>query len=260
MSEFIQHTTLSLLRPAWHYLHPETGAVESELYQSSLISALLQGVYDGETNFADLEKHGDFGLGTFNGLDGEMVAFDGAFYQLHSNGIASLVLPEQKTPFAVVTFFKPDRELQIEEPMSKDDLLRLLEDTSEPNLFSAIRVDGHFGNVCTRTVALQTKPYPHLVDATESQAPQDFSEVDGTLAGFRSPAYAQGIDVAGFHLHFLRQDRLSGGHALDFTIAKARVQLATIRSLHIELPTSEAFQNATMNVSNVDKDIKKAEG
>jgi acetolactate decarboxylase len=260
MNDFIQHTTLSLIYPVWRYLHPEAGAAESELYQSSLISALLQGVYDGKTSIADLQKHGDFGLGTFNGLDGEMIAFDGAFYQLHSNGSASPALPEQKTPFAVVTFFKPERELQIEERMSKGDLLKLLEDASEPNLFSAIRIDGLFNNIRTRTVALQTKPYPHLVNATESQAIQSFSEVDGTLAGFRSPAYAQGIDVAGFHLHFLRQDRLSGGHTLDFTIHKARIQLSTIRNLHIELPVSDDFLNTKMNSSSEDRDIKKAEG
>lgn len=260
MSDFMHHPALSLIRPAWRYLHPEASAAESELYQTSLISALLQGIYDGEITFAELQKHGDFGLGTFNGLDGEMVAFDGAFYQLRSNGSASPVVPEQKTPFAVVTFFKPDKELQIEEPMSKDGLLKLLADSSEPNLFSAIRVDGHFTNVRTRTVAQQTKPYSRLVDATESQAVQSFTEVDGTLAGFRSPPYAQGLDVAGFHLHFLRQDRLSGGHALDFTAYKVRVQLATIRNLHIELPASDDFLKAPLNQTGMDKDIKKAEG
>ena len=48
---------------------------ESVLYQTSLMSALLSGVYEGSTTIADLLKHGDFGLGTFNELDGELIAF-----------------------------------------------------------------------------------------------------------------------------------------------------------------------------------------
>lgn len=36
------------------------------------LSALLQGDYDGEITYGELKKYGDFGLGTFNSLDGEM--------------------------------------------------------------------------------------------------------------------------------------------------------------------------------------------
>ncbi len=51
-------------------------AGEGEIYQISLMSALIDGVYEGETTIAELLKHGDFGLGTFNHLDGELIAFD----------------------------------------------------------------------------------------------------------------------------------------------------------------------------------------
>ena len=52
---------------------------ERVIYQTSLMSALLSGVYEGETTMADLLQHGDFGLGTFNHLDGEMIAFNRKF-------------------------------------------------------------------------------------------------------------------------------------------------------------------------------------
>ncbi len=59
---------------------------ESVLYQTSLMSALLSGVYEGSTTIADLLKHGDFGLGTFNELDGELIAFSSQVYQLRADG------------------------------------------------------------------------------------------------------------------------------------------------------------------------------
>lgn len=55
------------------------------------------------TSIADLLKHGDFGLGTFNELDGELIAFSSQVYQLRADGSARKAQPEQKTPFAVMT-------------------------------------------------------------------------------------------------------------------------------------------------------------
>jgi len=50
------------------------------LFQTSTIDALLEGEYDGDISFAELEERGDFGLGTLEALDGEMIALDGGFY------------------------------------------------------------------------------------------------------------------------------------------------------------------------------------
>ena len=58
------------------------------LVQTSTIDALLDGVYDGELTYAELSRYGDFGIGTFEGLDGEMIAFDGAIWQVKSDGKA----------------------------------------------------------------------------------------------------------------------------------------------------------------------------
>src|SRR5215203_1726820 len=76
------------------------------LFQTSTIDALLDGNYEGDVSFAELEANGDFGLGTFDALDGEMVALDGSFYQIRSDGRAYPVDGQKKTPFAVVTFFE----------------------------------------------------------------------------------------------------------------------------------------------------------
>jgi acetolactate decarboxylase len=220
----------------------------------------LQGVYDGGTTFSELMQHGDLGLGTFNALDGEMVALDGCFYQLRADGSATKVSPEQKTPFSVVTFFQPEKELAIEEPIVKTELLKLIEAATEANLFSAICIDGHFTGMKTRTVARQEKPYPPLTKATASQAVHEFPEVEGTLVGFRSPAYAQGLEVAGFHLRFIQKDRCAGGHALDFTVSKGSIKIATLHRLHIKLPQSPEFLRARTDCADVDQEIRTAEG
>jgi hypothetical protein len=94
MSELTLEGSLALMKPAWHHLNPGGDHAAGELYQTSLMSALLEGIYEGEVTYGELREHGDFGLGTFNQLDGEMVGFDGIFYQIRSDGSARRVTPE----------------------------------------------------------------------------------------------------------------------------------------------------------------------
>jgi acetolactate decarboxylase len=249
-----------MIRPAWHRVSGSLDHRAGELYQTSLMSALMAGLYEGEMTYGEIRKHGDFGLGTFNDLDGEMVGFDGTFYQLRSDGSARPVSPEQKTPFAVVTFFRPEQELEVVQPMTKRDLLALIEAATNANLFSAVRVDGLFDEVRTRTVQRQARPFPPLTEAAKHQAENVFTGVQGTLAGFRTPTYAQGIGVAGFHLHFLRQDKQAGGHALDYRLRAGKVQLCTVHDVRIELPTSGEFLKANFEDQAMTEKIKAAEG
>jgi acetolactate decarboxylase len=51
------------------------------LFQVSISSALVEGVHDGEVSVKSILERGDFGLGTFANLDGEMVVLDGRVYQ-----------------------------------------------------------------------------------------------------------------------------------------------------------------------------------
>jgi alpha-acetolactate decarboxylase len=90
------------------------------LYQTFLMSALIAGINEGDVTYGQIRQYGDFGLGTFNDLDGEM-GFDGTFYQLRSDGSARPVTGDQKTPFGVVTFFRPEQELDVAQQMAKSD-------------------------------------------------------------------------------------------------------------------------------------------
>lgn len=77
---------------------------DHDIYQTSTMLALLDGLYDGVVAFEELQKHGDFGIGTFDQLNGEMIAFDGEFYHLLPDGTAHRVKPEETTPFPLSPF------------------------------------------------------------------------------------------------------------------------------------------------------------
>jgi acetolactate decarboxylase len=260
MAQPVISGSLAMIPPAWHHVSGSNDHRAGELYQTSLMSALIAGIYEGQATYGEIRKHGDFGLGTFNDLDGEMVGFDGTFYQLRSDGSARPVTGDQKTPFAVVTFFQPEQQLDVVRPTTKSDLLAMIEKATDANLFSAVRVDGIFDEVHTRTVQRQVRPFPPLTEATKHQAEKVFTNVEGTLAGFRSPTYAQGIGVAGFHLHFLEQDKQAGGHALDYRLLSGKVRICIAHDLRIDLPTSGEFLKTNFDDRKLNEKIKAAEG
>jgi acetolactate decarboxylase len=236
-------------------------AHQREVYQFSTISALLEGVYDGDATIADILRHGDFGLGTFNHLDGEMVILDGICYRLRADGTASLAASTDRTPFAAVTRFHTDFEIAIQSPTAGSEVTGAIDrQIKSANLIYAIRITGRFSELHTRTVTEQEPPYPPLTQATEGQAETRFTAVSGVLVGFRTPEFEQGISVAGYHLHFLNSDRTGGGHVLDFTLEDGQVAVSGASQLHLSLPTSGAFLDAQLSGPDLSERISKAEG
>lgn len=232
-----------------------------EVFQTSTIGALLDGAYDGDLTVADLLRHGDFGLGTFNRLDGEMVILDGTCYHLRSDGTASIAGGSERTPFAAVTRFHAAHTVDIGTDTSRNDLLARIDATVESaNLIHGVRVEGRFAEVRTRTVKAQTPPYPSLTQASDEQAEQLFENIDGVLIGFRTPEFEQGIAVAGYHLHFLDGTRTRGGHVLDVTVSAGRVAVSTASELHLRLPTTSAFLAADLTGDDIGDRIRHAEG
>ena len=207
------------------------------LFQTSTIDALLDGRYDGDVTFAELADRGDFGLGTVDALDGEMIALDGDFYQVKADGLAYPLSPETKTPFAVVTFFEPDIALSLEGPMDFAALRAYLDALvgDEATLY-AVRVDGRFDHVKTRSVPRQHEPYPPLAEVVENQPTFEYSDVRGSLIGFRFPDYVQGLNVSGYHLHFITEDRSAGGHLLECRISSGELHVDHETDLSLELP------------------------
>jgi acetolactate decarboxylase len=207
------------------------------LFQSSTIGALLDGAFEGDVTFAELAEHGDLGLGTLNHLDGEMIALDGRFYRADVEGNISEVPPEERTPFAVVSPFEPAIQFDLEGSIDYDRLLAEIDRRIPADTAScAVRIDGRFEQVKARSVPRQEPPYRPLTEVVSEQQVFELADADGTMLGFRFPEYAEGIEVAGWHLHFIREDRARGGHVLDCRVETAHIQLDPSGELHVELP------------------------
>lgn len=234
---------------------------EREIYQTSTMGALLEGIYEGDVTIRELLRHGDFGLGTFNRLDGEMLVLDGVCYQLRSDGSAVIADPEERTPFAAVTWFRPDRTINISAPCDRGALKSRIDDALEStNLMVAVRVTGQFSTIRTRTVTEQHPPYRSFTVATQDQEEVTFREVEGTLAGFRMPDYEQGISVAGYHSHFIDSDHRHGGHTLDYELVWGTVEIGIRSELHLSLQRTREFLDAELDRENLDSKIRRTEG
>ena len=207
------------------------------LFQASTIGALLEGAFEGDVSFAELAEHGDLGLGTVNHLDGEMIALDGRFYRADVDGEIGEVTPEERTPFAVVVPFEGAVAFDVEGSVEHAALLDLIDARIPGDAATcALRIDGRFELVRARSVPRQEPPYRPLTEVVSEQRVFELHGVDGTMLGFRFPQYAEGIEVSGWHLHFISDDRTRGGHVLDSRVETAHVQLDPSSDLHVELP------------------------
>ncbi len=229
------------------------------LYQASTIDALLVGIYDGSTTFADLKRNGDFGIGTFDALDGEMIALDGTFYQAKANGTVLPVDDTAKTPFAVVKFFSPDTRLTFSGAKDLNSLMVELDKIlPTPNYFYAIRIEGTFPAIKVRSVPAQKKPYPGLAEAASRQSVFQFRDISGAIVGFRTPSFAKGINLPGYHFHFISADRKIGGHLLDCRIDQGVLSLDRALDLHLALPENAEFSQGNLGQDH-GHDLEKAE-
>jgi acetolactate decarboxylase len=248
-----------------HWDHPhgvhQDAARGRSVYQRSTMSALLDGIYDGDVTIDDVLSHGDFGLGTFNRLDGEMVVLDGVCYHLHADGSVNRADGRDLTPFAAVTYFEPDEAFDIDGPTDRDGLTAAIDSRLEStNLIYALRITGHFTTVHTRTVTKQDPPYVGMTEATKDQKETVLQDTEGVMAGFRMPDYEQGVTVVGYHLHYLDRDHTQGGHVLTFESARARVEISMRSELHLSLPTTPEFLSAHLDGGDIAADISRVEG
>jgi acetolactate decarboxylase len=224
------------------------------LFQVSTIDALLIGDYEGSVTFSDLRSYGDFGLGTFDALDGEMVAFEGTFWQVLADGTVTAVPGTMTTPFSVVTWFDPDQTFSLDGPVNLTGIEAAVDaHVTSPNYFFAVLVDGTFDSVTVRSVPRQEEPYPPLADAVLNQSVYTYTSVEGALVGFWSPAYISGINVPGYHLHFISDDRTMGGHVLGCTLRSGDVALDTTPRFTMVLPDTISFSSADLTGDRTDE-------
>jgi acetolactate decarboxylase len=237
---------------------PDPAARET-VYQVSTIGALQENVYDGTTTTGELKRHGDLGIGTFNALDGELILLEGTVYRFGSDGRVTEMDDRTLTPFAAATFFEPDI-IQPVSPGTSYAEFQTAADKALPtlNLPCAVRIDGVFRAVRTRAPRRQSRPYPRLVDALADQPEFEYRDVEGTMVGFRLPEYFKGVNVPGWHLHFISADRRKAGHVLSFAVLRASFACDLTPNLFMALPETGDFAGRDLS-RDTSRELKKIE-
>jgi acetolactate decarboxylase len=227
------------------------------LFQISTINALLEGIYDGEITFEELKQHGDLGLGTFNALDGEMLMLDGYIYQVKADGKVYPAEDSMKTPFSAVTFYEEDKILVLDSTLDYKSLEEFLDKIlPTENIIYAIKIEGLFKYVRTRSVPAQEKPYPTLAEVVKTQPEFEFHNINGKLVGFRLPDYLNGINVPKYHLHFITEDKIGGGHLLECETDRIKIGIDFTDKIFISLPETKEFYDADLEKG---RDLEKVE-
>ena len=215
---------------------------EHTAVQAGTFDALLESKYDGDLTFGEILRLGDLGVGTLQQLGGEVMILDGEVWLASADGSLRRVDGAERTPFAVVCHFAPTASLDQVDPLSLAQLCTELDSLAPGSAdILAFRVDGVFRDLELRSVHRQVPPYPSFADVVSHQTQWSVSESHGTVMGFRFPDSVAGIEVPGYHLHFLSDDRTVGGHVLSLTLVRGHLAVTDCDSLHVELPPGVAL-------------------
>lgn len=234
----------------------DTFEKKDTIYQVSVINSLLSGNYDGFVTIGELKKHGDIGLGTFDMLDGEMMVLDGEVYRIDSEGKVIKIKDEVTTPFAEVTMFEEDSTQNLKNIDSIDLLQKQLDKfITNTDLFYVFRIDAEFDYIKTRSVPKQEKPYPILSEVTKNQSIFEFHDVKGTLVVVWCPEYIGGVNVSGYHMHFISDDRTKGGHLLELRFQNGDVIVDETKNFEMHLSN----EGTKGSLTDIEDEINKVE-
>lgn len=238
-----------------------TASAES-IYQVALLQSLAQGYFDGSLTVGDLKTHGDTGIGTFDGLNGEMIVLDGVVYQAIGDGSVVVPADDETVPFSNVTFFEEDLTLAlsaIPDMASLQSALNEVVESNGSNLFYMVKIPGTFSSIKVRSEYKQEKPYRNLdVALAADQNEFDFEDIKGTMVGLYCPDYMGDLNSVGWHFHFLTEDLTQGGHVLQVSVDEATAMLDATPGFELFLPEDDTFQNMELS-KDMDEAIHKAE-
>lgn len=231
------------------------------LYQHGTLGTLMAGMLDGTVKISDILQHGDLGIGTLTGSDGEVIIVDGIAYHANEHNEFTELTGNEMTPFATVTPFDPDLQFDVRVISDQEAVLNeVLHQVNSENIFIAVKITGKFEMMHVRMMPKQDKPYTRLIESAKRQPEYTKEQIHGTVVGFFSPQLFHGIAAGGFHLHFVDDDHTFGGHVLDFEMNSGSVEVSKIETLEQHFPTdNEEFLEADIDYSNINEDISEAE-
>ena len=231
------------------------------LYQISTIQALTAGDYYPSCKVAELLTHGNFGIGTFENVDGEMIVFDGVCYQAKADGNVYVAGDDGNVAFASVANYKSSNDFEIKDITSLDSLITLLNtkvDETGKNFFYGCCIEGKFPKIDVRSVEAQKKPYIPLAEALKtSQRNFSYENEEGYLIALYCPEFDKEVNVHGWHIHFLSKDKSKGGHLVDLEMTSATAGICKIDNYEMALPNDSVFHD--LQLDGLANDVKAVE-
>lgn len=232
----------------------------AKIYQIGVLPAFLNGIYEGDVSFEQIQKLGDFGLGAVNQLKGELVGLDGEFYQMDEWGKASKVNPQNTTPFALVSQFIVYKKLRLHNIQSLEDLTKKILSVMEtPNIFYMFRIDGVFKDLHIRNESCQFITHQPLGELLPKiQKKQTLEESEGTLVASFCPSYCRSFTIENFHFHYINKERTLGGHVFNLKLEQAELQMQKSHEFMIQVFQTDDFYKCSMDV-DIPTELKKIE-
>ncbi len=232
------------------------------IHQVALLQSLKLGHFDGSLSIKALKKLGDIGIGTFEGLNGEMIVLDGVVYQGDQNCHANIMNDAVTVPFSNVTFFDNDFAFELKDVETKsalEDILNVAVENYGVNSFYMLKIPCTLNNILIRSEARSNKPYPTLVKALESQKEVSLENIDGTIVGLYCPPYMGGLNTVGWHFNFISSDKKFAGHVLGLNIKTGEAQFDKTDNFALHLPGNNADFNSLNLAADLSEDVHKAE-
>lgn len=224
--------------------------IPQNIWQNAPAISLNNGQYLGLTSVREIKYFGNHGVGAWDQLDGEGVIVNGRFYKIHASGKVEEMPDSATMAWAVVTQFATESTVTLTQQGSYAQLQANIDPTFPTlNTHYAIKIIGEFTHLTTRSLPRQKPPFPPLCQVIPSQPEFHFASIRGTMVGFRSPDYVGNFGVPGWHLHFISDDKMHGGHVLDFADVTGELAIDRVDQLHIEMPDNPAFNQIDLNSS-----------
>ena len=236
---------------------------ENKMYQVSTLQALALGYSRAVINVGELLHEGNTGLGIFEDVNGEMILMDGHCYRADQEGHITEVALDIGVPFAAVSKLYGEQQFTLKNMPNiesiRTELTRKIEEKFGLNSMHIVKIDGYFTKVDARSEAPYRSQHITLKDIlSQTQKAFIFDDIRGSLVGVYFPDYMDGINMPGWHLHFLSEDRTRGGHVFDVSLQEGAVKLDKISNIFINLPKEAAFDTYSLK-QDLQADIKSVE-
>ncbi len=235
----------------------------TKMYQVSTLQALALGYSKSVITVGELLQHGNIGLGTFEDVNGEMIVLDGHCYKANEHGDVTEAENSTGVPFSSVTLFVGGRKSELGENKNIEELKTVLTQKIEENFglnsMHIVRIDGSFHKVSARSESGYKAHHVSLKDAlSKTQKDFFFENINGTLVCVYYPDYMDGINAAGWHLHFISDDRRFGGHVFDIDMISGTAEECKINAIEIQLPREPGFDTYSLKQAS-QSEIKSVE-